>query len=64
MFISIALMCMEFHLATCTMMMWNDPFITEEACTANNDELLGQMGPQGIIVHTACFKVSGMGEPV
>lgn len=64
MFIAIALMCMENDLRTCTMMIWDDIFITEEACEEHKTSLLGQMGPKGIIVGTACFKVDDLGQPV
>lgn len=64
MFIAIALMCVELDLSTCSMMIWNDTFITEEACLSSNEAVLGTMGPQGVIVRTACFKVDELGEPV
>jgi hypothetical protein len=64
MFIAIALMCVENDLRTCSMMVWNDLFETEEECVASNASVLGQLGPQGYIVDTACFKVDDLGEPV
>lgn len=63
MFIAIALMCVESDLRTCSMMIWDDTFITEEACLASNKEVLGMLGPQGYIVNTACFKVDDLGSP-
>lgn len=64
MFIAIALMCMADDLRTCSMMIWDDTFITEEACTTHSDSLLGNTGPKGVIVHAGCFKVDDLGEPV
>lgn len=64
MFIAIALMCMENDLRTCTMMIWDGVFITEEACEEHKNNLLGQMGPKGYIVNAACFKVDALGSPI
>jgi len=64
MFIAIALMCVENDLRTCSMMIWDDIFITEEACEEHKNNLLGMMGPKGVIVNAACFKVDDLGQPV
>lgn len=59
MFIAVALMCYSLDVQTCTMMSWKDVFVTHEACEAHGQQMLGQMGPQGVIVNVACFKMPG-----
>lgn len=64
MFIAVAIMCMDLNLSSCTQMIWPKTFITDEACTTLINGMIGQMGPQGVIVYASCFKVDDLGEPV
>lgn len=64
MFIAVALMCLDMNLGTCSQMLWQETFLTSEACDKHIDGMIGQIGPKGTIVYASCFKVEGLGEPV
>lgn len=64
MFIAVALMCLDLNLTSCTQMIWDGEFLTEQQCLAHNQTLIGTLGPKGTIVQATCFEVTALGEPV
>ncbi len=52
-------MCQSMNLSDCSMMIAEQVFVNEAACVEFRDAKVMTMGPQGLIVGAACFKIPG-----